>query len=510
MLNVHDMTIRELRQRLDAGELSSRELTESILERIEQLESTVGAYVTVTADEALAAADAADKALQQARERGGGGAGSTANGSGVHPLLGVPGSVKDNLATAGTATTASSKVLADWVPPYDAAVVQALRAAGAPIVGKTNMDEFAMGSTTQYSQVKITRNPWGTDRVPGGSSGGGAASVAAGMAVWGLGTDTGGSIRQPAANCGIVGMKPTYGLVSRFGAIAMASSLDQVGPFTRDVADMAVVLNAISEHDPRDSTSSSAARPDFTDALKAEAKGLRIGIPKEFYSEGIAPDVRAAVEKAAAQLEAAGATLVEISLPNVKYALPTYSILVPAEASSALARIDGVRYGLRAEAEDVTRMMTGTRAEFGPEVKRRILLGTYVRGREAYEHYYVQALKVRAVLKAEFARAFEGVDVMLTPATPTTALPLGEQPSDPVREYSADLCTVPVNLAGLPALSLPCGVDEQGMPIALQLIGPAFGDAAVLQAAYTYEQLVWPEGSGRQWRAGKEVAVHGR
>lgn len=512
------MTATELRQRLDKGELSSRELTEAILDRIDELEPSVGAFVTVTREEALAAADAADKALAEARAEGRigkgasgkGGAGSGAASSGVHPLLGIPGSVKDNIATAGVKTTASSKVLAQWVPPYDAAVVAALKEAGAPVVGKTNMDEFAMGSTTQYSQVKKTHNPWHLDRTPGGSSGGGAASVAAGMAVWGLGTDTGGSIRQPAANCGIVGMKPTYGLVSRFGAIAMASSLDQVGPFTRDVADMAILLNAVSAPDPRDTTSAPGPRPDFTAALRPEAKGLRIGLPKEFYGDGIAPDVRAAVEKAARQLEEAGAELVELSLPHAKYALPAYSIIVPAEASSALARIDGVRYGLRAEAGDVNRMMTDTRAQFGLEVKRRILLGTFVRGRREYEHYYVQALKVRAVIQEEFTKAFAGVDVMLTPAAPTTALPLGDLPSDPVREYSADLCTVPVNLAGLPALSMPCGVDEEGLPIGLQLIGPAFGDEAVLQAAYTYEQLAWPKGAGRQWRGDKEVAVHGR
>lgn len=500
-MNLHDLTIRELRQRLDGGDLSSRELTEAMLDRIDELEPTVGAYVTVTREEALSAADAADKQLKVARN---------GDADDDNALLGIPGNVKDNVATAGVATTASSRVLADWVPPYDATVVAALKAAGSPILGKTNMDEFAMGSTTEYSAVKPTRNPWALDRVPGGSSGGGAASVAAGMGVWGLGTDTGGSIRQPAANCGIVGMKPTYGLVSRFGAIAMASSLDQIGPFTRDVADMAIVLNAISGHDPKDSTSSPEPRPDFTESLRADAKGLRVGIPEQFYGEGIASDVRAAVEKAIKELEAAGATIVQVSLPNVKYALPAYSIIVPVEASSALARLDGVRYGARAEAGDVATMMTDTRARFGPEVKRRILLGTYARGADVYERYYVQALKVRALLKQEFEQAFADVDVMLTPATPTTALPLGERPADPVREYSADLCTVPVNLAGLPALSMPCGVDEDGLPIALQLIGPAFGDAAVLQAAYTYEQLVWPRGAGRQWRGDKEVAVDDR
>lgn len=506
-MSLHELTARELRQRLDAGELSSRELTEAVLSRIEQLEPTVGTYVTVTADAALAAADEADKRLAEARKNGGAGG---ASDSKMNPLLGIPVSVKDNMCTQGVPTTASSRVLADWVPPYDATVVQALKAIGAPIVGKTNMDEFAMGTTTEHSAVKPTRNPWNPERVPGGSSGGAAASVAAGMAVWGLGTDTGGSIRQPAANCGVVGMKPSYGRVSRFGVIAMAPSLDQVGPFTRDVADCAWALNAISGHDPRDSTSLRGETPDFTEALRAKAKGLRIGIPTQYYGEGISADVRTAVEEAAAQLEAAGATLKEISLPHSQYALSTYAVLVAAEVSSALARLDGVRYGLRAEADDVTRMMLQTRAELGSEVKRRIILGTFLRGADVYDQYYVQALKVRALLRSEFARAFEQVDVLLTPATPTTALPMGERPTDPVRESIADVCTVPVNLAGLPGLSMPCGVDEAGMPIALQFIGPFGGDAAVLQAAYTYEQLAWPEGAGRQWRGDKEVAVHGR
>lgn len=499
-LSLHDLTARELRQRLDAGELSSRELTEAILQRIEQLEPTIGAFVTVTEEEALAAADAADKQLADAKS----------NGADVHPLLGIPVSVKDNLCTDGVRTTASSKLLADWIPPYDATVVRTLKAAGSPIVGKTNMDELAMGSTTQYSAIKKTVNPWDTSRVPGGSSGGAAASVAAGMAVWGLGTDTGGSIRQPAAYCGVVGMKPSYGRVSRFGSIALGPSLEQVGPMTKDVTDAAWALQAISGHDPLDATTIAGERPDFAKALRAEAKGLRIGLPAQYFDDGIDAEVRAAVEKAAEQLEAAGAQLQEISLPVSEYALNAYTVLVATEASSALARLDGVRYGLRADADDVTAMMTETRAQLGPEAKRRILLGTYLRGKDVYEDLYVQALKVRAMLREEFARTFEQVDVLLTPATPTIAVPLGDQTGNPVRDYRSDVCTVPINLAGLPSLSMPCAVAEEGLPIALQFIGPALGDEAVLQAAYTYEQLAWPEGAGRQWRKGKEVAVNVR
>lgn len=494
-MELHDLTIRELRARLEAGDVSSVEATEHVLKRIEELDGHVGAYLTVTAEQALAQA----KAVDEARARG----------EQLHPLAGIPGSLKDNICTDGVRTTAASKVLEEWVPPYDGTIVTKLKEAGAPIIGKTNLDEFAMGSTTESSAFKKTRNPWHKERVPGGSSGGAAASVAAGMAYWGLGTDTGGSIRQPAAFCGVVGMKPSYGVVSRFGVIAMASSLDQAGPFTRDVADMAEVLNVLAGHDPKDSTSSPQPALDFTEALKADAKSLRIGVPKEFFGEGVSAEVREAVEKAIKALEDAGATVKEVSLPHVDYALNVYSIIAPAEASSNLARIDGVRYGVRAKAGDVPTMMEQTRSLLGLEVKRRIVLGTFVRGKDVYEQVYVPATKVRTLVRQQFANVFGEVDVLMTPASPTTAFELGRKVRDQMEAYAADVCTVPVNLAGLPALSMPCGVGADGLPIGLQIIGPAFGDAKVLQAAYTYEQLAWPTGAGRGWRAGKEVDVDG-
>src|SRR5690606_26245761 len=390
-----------------------------------------------------------------------------------------------------------------------ATVVRRLKDAGAPVLGKTNMDEFAMGSSTETSAFKKTRNPWDAGRAPGGSSGGSAAAVAAGMGYWALGSDTGGSIRQPAAFCGVVGMKPTYGLVSRFGLIAMASSLDQIGPFTRDVADAAELLNVIAGHDPKDSTSAPGRAPDFTAALKAEAKGLRIGLPKEYFTEGISAEVQAAVRQAAAELERAGATVEEVSLPHAEYALGAYYMIVSAESSSNLGRYDGVRYGRREAGADVPAMMTATRALLGSEVKRRIVLGTFVRGKERLPEYYMRAARVRTLLRRDFEQAFEKVDVLLTPVTPTTAFPLGRRVRSQMEAYAADICTVAVNLAGLPALSMPCGVGADGLPIGLQFIGPAFGDAQVLQAAYTYEQLAWPEGAGRAWRAGKEVDVDG-
>src|SRR5690606_3147789 len=445
-----------------------------------------------------------------------------------------------------------------------ATVVRRLKDAGAPVLGKTNMDEFAMGSSTETSAFKKTRNPWDAGRAPGGSSGGSAAAVAAGMGYWALGSDTGGSIRQPAAFCGVVGMKPTYGLVSRFGLIAMASSLDQIGPFTRDVADAAELLNVIAGHDPKDSTSAPGRAPDFTAALKAEAKGLRIGLPKEYFTEGISAEVQAAVRQAAAELERAGATVEEVSLPHAEYALGAhymsvsaetssnlgrhdgvrygraeagtdgpvmmtppratveevslphaeyalgaYYMIVSAESSSNLGRYDGVRYGRREAGADVPAMMTATRALLGPEVKRRIVLGTFVRGKERLPEYYMRAARVRTLLRRDFEQAFEKVDVLLTPVTPTTAFPLGRRVRSQMEAYSADIRTVAASLAGLPALSMPCGVGADGLPIGLQFIGPAFGDAQVLQAAYTYEQLAWPEGAGRAWRAGKEVDVDG-
>jgi len=492
-LELHDLTIRELRARLEARDVSSAEVTEHILRRIEALDKQLGAYLTVTADAALEAAKAADDAR--------------ARGEAVHPLAGIPGSLKDNICTCGVRTTAGSRVLENWVPPYDATVVERLKAAGAPILGKTNLDEFAMGSSTETSAFQTTRNPWNRERVPGGSSGGAAASVAAGMAYWALGSDTGGSIRQPAAFCGVVGMKPTYGLISRYGLIAMASSLDQIGPIGREVADVAELLNVVAGPDPKDSTCFPEPVPDYTAALRAEAKGLRIGVPKEFFGAGVAAEVQEAVKKAIKAMDDAGAEVREVSLPHVDYALSVYAIVMAAEASSNLARFDGVRYGVRVEAPDLPTQMARTRALFGEEVKRRIVLGTYVRGKKVLDKYYLPAAKVRTILTREFAAVFRDVDVLMTPATPTTAFELGRKARSPLEAYTADICTLPANLAGLPALAMPCGVGADGLPIALQIIGPAFGEAKVLQAAYTYEQLAWPTGAGRAWRAGKEVDV---
>jgi len=488
------MTAHELRQRMDAGELSSREVTEALLQRIEALDDTLGAYITVTGEAALAQAQAFDEARAQ--------------GEAVHPLGGIPAAVKDNLVTRGVRTTAGSRMLETWVPPYDATVVERLRAAGAPLLGKTNMDEFAMGSSTETSHFRQARNPWHLGRVPGGSSGGSAVAVAAGLAVWALGSDTGGSIRQPAAHCGVVGMKPTYGRVSRYGLLPFASSLDHVGPVTRDVTDCALVLNLISGPDPRDSTCARREAPDFTAALRAEAKGLRIGVPMEFLEQPMDAPVKAAVEGALRLLEEHGAEIKEVSLPHARYAGPVYYVIAPAEASSNLARYDGVRFGLRVPAEDVPRMMEETRGQgFGLEVKRRIVLGTYLLSAGQYETYYVKACQVRTLIRRDFERAFAEVDVIVTPTAPTTAFPLGAKAADPVAMYVSDLFTIPANLAGLPALSMPCGVDPDGLPIGLQIMGPPFGEEAVLRAAYTYEQLAWPGGAGRQWRAGREVAV---
>ena len=493
-LALHNMTAHELRQKLDAGELSSRELTEAFLKRIEQLDGTLGAYLTVAAEEALEQARAFDEAR--------------ANGEAIHPLGGIPVAVKDNLCTRGLRTTAASRMLENWVPPYDATVVERLRAARAPILGKTNMDEFAMGSSTETSAFKVARNPWDLDRVPGGSSGGSAIAVAAGLAVWSLGSDTGGSIRQPAAYCGVVGMKPTYGRVSRYGLLPFASSLDQIGPFTLDVTDCALALSLISGFDPRDSTSVDMEVPDYAAALRAEAKGLRIGIPVEYMSQPIDGDVRAAVEGALKLLEENGAQLKEVSLPSTRYAVQTYYMIAPAEASSNLARYDGVRYGLRVPAADVPRMMEETRSRgFGPEVKRRIILGTYVLSAGHYDAYYKKASQVRTLIRRDFERAFGEVDVLIAPTTPTTAFRLGDKTQDPLAMYMMDIFTIPVNLAGLPGLAMPCGVDRQGLPVGLQIIGPPFREDLVLRAAYTYEQLAWPQGAGRHWRAGREVAV---
>ena len=475
-MELYALPAHELRRLLDKGEISSVEIVKSLLERIEAVDGRLGAYLAVRAEEAIAEAKEADRRI--------------AAGDRSSPLLGIPVSVKDNLCTQGTATTCASKMLENFVPPYDATVVSRLKAAGAPILGKLNMDEFAMGSSNENSAFKPARNPWKLERVPGGSSGGAAAAVAAGTAALALGSDTGGSIRQPASFCGVVGVKPTYGRVSRYGLIAFASSLDQVGPLAKDVRDAALLLQAIAGRDELDSTSVDVEVPAYSDLLEGGVKGLRVGVPREYFGEGIAPDVREAVTKAIRVLEELGAEVREVSLPHARHALPAYYLIAPAEASSNLARFDGVRYGLRAAGagDVVTMFKESRRIGFGAEVKRRIMLGTYALSAGYYDAYYLKALKVRTLIRRDFEAAFEQCDVLAAPTTPTTAFRLGEFLSDPLAMYQSDVCTVAASLAGIPALSVPCGFGSDGLPVGLQLLGPAFGETAILRAAYAYEQ----------------------
>ena len=412
-----------------------------------------------------------------------------AKGETISPLAGIPGAIKDNICTKGVATTCGSHMLENFVPPYNATVIEKLESQDAVILGKLNMDEFAMGSSTENSALGKTTNPWNPDYVPGGSSGGSAAAVASGSAIWALGSDTGGSIRQPASYCGVVGLKPTYGNVSRYGLIAYASSLDQIGPVTRDVRDAAIVLNAITGHDFHDSTSIPGDRVDYTKALVKDVKGLRIGVPKEYFGEGLHPEVRVVLEKAIETYRNMGATIVDISLPTTKYALSAYYIIALAEASSNLARYDGVSYGLRVPADNLVEMSTKTRTQgFGEEVQRRILLGTYVLSSGYYDAYYLKALKARRLIKNEFDAAFQECDVLLTPTAPNTAFKFGEKINDPLTMYLEDVCTVPVNLAGIPGISIPAGFGSNGMPIGMQLLAPAMGESTLLQAAYSFEQ----------------------
>ncbi|APC09266.1 Asp-tRNA(Asn)/Glu-tRNA(Gln) amidotransferase subunit GatA [Neomoorella thermoacetica] len=468
------LTAHELSDLLNRKEISSEEATAAIIDRIEAVDGRVQAYLTRTAEQALEQARAVDAAR--------------ARGETLGPLAGVPMALKDNLCTEGVRTTCSSRMLADWVPPYDATVVRRLKEAGAVMLGKLNMDEFAMGSSTENSSFFPTRNPWDLERVPGGSSGGAVAAVAAGEAYFALGSDTGGSIRQPASFCCVVGMKPTYGRVSRYGLVAFASSLDQIGPITRDVTDCALVLEAIAGHDPLDSTSADLPVPDYRSALKPEVKGLKIGVPREYFGAGMEPEVAAIVRRAIAKLEELGAVCEETSLPHTEYALPAYYLVAPAEASSNLARYDGVSYGLRVPGKDIIEMYMNTRSQgFGPEVKRRIMLGTYALSSGYYDAYYLKALKVRTLIRRDFEAAFEKYDLLATPTSPTVAFRLGEKAGDPLAMYLSDLCTIPINMAGLPALSLPCGFS-QGLPVGLQLIGRPFAEATLLQAAYAFEQ----------------------
>ncbi|WP_088890530.1 Asp-tRNA(Asn)/Glu-tRNA(Gln) amidotransferase subunit GatA [Leptolyngbya ohadii] len=469
-------SIRELHDQLVKKERSAVELAQAALDRIQALEPKLHSFLSVTGDRALEQAKQVDAKIAAGEEIG--------------LLAGIPIGIKDNLCTKGIPTTCGSKILENFVPPYESAVTQKLNEAGAVMVGKTNMDEFAMGSSTESSAYQITANPWDLERVPGGSSGGSAAAVAAEECVVSLGSDTGGSIRQPASFCGVVGMKPTYGRVSRFGLVAYASSLDQIGPFGRSVEDAAILLKEIAGYDPKDSTSLNVPVPDYAANLKTDRK-FRIGIIKETFGEGLDPVVGDAVNQAVEQLKSLGAEVKEISCPQFRYGLPTYYIIAPSEASANLARYDGVKYGYRTDHPDnLMTMYTQTRAQgFGAEVKRRIMIGTYALSAGYYDAYYLKAQKVRTLIKQDFERAFEQVDVLVCPTSPITAIKAGEKSADPLSMYLLDLMTIPVNLAGLPALSLPCGFDGQGLPIGLQMIGNVLQEETILQAAYAYEQV---------------------
>ena len=464
---LHDMLVNK--------EITAVALTEDVLARIDEVEGDVKAYLTITRDEALAQAKSVDEKIAKGEE--------------ISFLEGIPGAIKDNICTKGIKTTCASKILEHFVPPYDATAMTKIKAQNPVILGKLNMDEFAMGGSTENSAYHPTCNPWNTDCVPGGSSGGSAASVAAGTSIWALGSDTGGSIRQPASFCGVVGMKPTYGRVSRYGLVAYASSLDQIGPLTRDVTDCANILNIICGHDEMDSTSSEAEVPDFTKALVEDVKGLKIGLPKEYFVDGMDPEVEKTVRSAIEKYKELGAEIVEISLPHTKYAISAYYLIAPAEAATNLQRYDGVSYGERVESDDLVGMMTKTRTEkFGEEVKRRIVIGNYALSAGYYDAYYLKAMKVRTLVQQDYNEAFKKVDVIMAPTAPTPAFKIGEMVSDPLQMYLQDACTVPLNLAGLPGMSIPCGYSSQGMPIGLQIIGRALDEETIIRAAYTYEQ----------------------
>lgn len=472
-MDLASLTLIDLRVALRQGEATSLAATQAMLDRIVALDNDVRSYLAVSDELALEQAAEADSRRQRGEDG---------------PLLGIPVAVKDIICTKGLETTAGSKILQGFVPPYDAFVVERLRAAGAVIMGKTNTDEFAMGSSTENSAYCTTSNPWRLDSVPGGSSGGSAAAVAGRMAFGALGTDTGGSVRQPASFCGVVGLRPTYGRVSRWGVIAFASSLDQVGAFGRTVQDCTVMFQATAGYDRRDSTSLDRPVPDYAAALTGDIRGLRVGVPAEYFIEGIEPDVVAAVRRAIDELARLGAQIVEINLPHTKYALPVYYLIAPAEASANLARYDGVRYGPRITGQELLDTYKQTRALFGPEVKRRIMLGTYALSAGYYDAYYGRASKVRTLIKNDFQRAFERVDVIAAPTSPTTAFKIDERTADPLSMYLADIFTLPVNLAATCGLSVPCGFDGSGLPIGLQLIGDTLQEQTILNAAYAYEQ----------------------
>ncbi|MGN0401866.1 MAG: Asp-tRNA(Asn)/Glu-tRNA(Gln) amidotransferase subunit GatA [Acetatifactor sp.] len=472
-----EMSAVELAGAIKAGKTTATEAMEAVLGKMDETEELYHCYVTVDREKALAKAADIQKRIEAGEETG--------------PLAGVPVAIKDNLCTEGMRTTCSSRILENFVPTFSAQAVLNLEKAGAVIIGKTNMDEFAMGSTTETSAFGVTRNPHNPEHVPGGSSGGSAAAVAAGECFFALGSDTGGSIRQPASYCGVVGMKPTYGTVSRYGLVAYGSSLDQIGPLCKNVEDCAVVLEAITSYDTKDSTSLNRKDTDFSKALIRDVKGMRIGIPRDYFGQGLEPEVREAVMGAASQLRLEGALVEEFDLSLVEYAIPTYYTIAAAEASSNLERFDGIKYGYRSEdAEGLHQMYKKTRSQgFGPEVKRRIMLGSFVLSSGYYDAYYLKALRVKAMIKKAFDRAFEKYDCILGPVAPATAPRLGESLTDPLQMYLGDIYTISVNLAGLPAISIPCGKDSKGLPIGLQLIGDCYQEKKLIQAAYTYEQL---------------------
>ena len=475
-MDITELTVHELQEKLKSKELTSYDITKAYADRINEKEKDVQAFVTTLTDEALEKAKKIDEERESGEVEG--------------EVAGIPIGIKDNICTKGVKTTCSSKMLENFVSPYDATVVEKLNDEKMINLGKLNMDEFAMGGSTEYSYFKKTRNPWDLNKVPGGSSGGSAAAVASRMVPWALGSDTGGSIRQPSSFCGVVGLKPTYGLVSRYGLVAFASSLDQIGPITKDVYDSAMLLNIITGHDERDTTSSNQEKIDYTKCLKNDVKGLKIGVPKEFFGEGINEEVKESLEKAIETYKELGAEVEEFSLDIAKYSLATYYIIACAEASSNLGRFDGIRYGYRAkEFNDLKDLYKKSRSEgFGPEVKRRIILGTYVLSSGYYDAYYKKAQQVRTLVMNEFNKAFEKYDVLLTPTSPTVAFDIGSKSNNPLEMYLADICTVSVNIGGLPGISIPCGVDKSNMPIGMQLIGNKFQEGIILNAAYTFEQ----------------------
>ncbi|MBF0558218.1 MAG: Asp-tRNA(Asn)/Glu-tRNA(Gln) amidotransferase subunit GatA [Nitrospirae bacterium] len=473
-LKLNELTVSDVRKLIDNREITARDVIDDTYKRIDEVEDRVKAFITLTRDDAYRMADNAGDTIK----------------SGKSSLLaGVPIAVKDNMCTKGVLTTCASKMLYNFVPPYESTVTGRLSAQNYVLVGKTNLDEFAMGSSTENSSFHTTKNPWNLECVPGGSSGGSAAAVAADECIAALGSDTGGSIRQPASLCGVVGLKPTYGRVSRYGLVAFASSLDQIGPITKNVTDAAIIMNAIGGHDPSDSTSAPLELPDFALSLGQDIKGLKIGIPKEYFVEGMNEDVEASVRAAIRKLESLGAVIVEVSLPHTGYAIATYYLLATSEASSNLARYDGVKYGFRADGKDLLDMYMNTRAQgFGPEVKRRIMLGTYALSAGYYDAYYKKAQQVRTLIKQDFDKAFTQADVIITPTSPSAAFRIGEKATDPLQMYLSDIFTISINLAGVPAMSLPCGFTKDNLPVGLQIIGKHFDEQTIFKVAYAYEQ----------------------